>query len=84
MNSLSIVDGQCDHILEVEFSDGTLSAGVCGLAVDAFAVPLHLGQVLVEHLTGAQRRHQVIKLAPVVLPVLFGLPSFPFFLPLFL
>lgn len=45
--------GQSDHVLEVEFSDGTLSARVCGLAVDAFAVPLHLGQVFIKHLTGA-------------------------------
>lgn len=49
------MDGQSGHISEVEFSDGSLSARVCGLAVDAFAVPLHFGQVLIKHLTGAQR-----------------------------
>lgn len=42
-------------ISEVEFSDGTLSARVRSLAIDAFAVALHLGQVLIKHLARAQR-----------------------------
>lgn len=34
--------------LEVELGDRSLSAGLCVLVIDAFAVAFHLGQVLVE------------------------------------
>lgn len=55
--------------LDVELCDRPLSAGVSVLAVDALAVALHLGQVLVEDLARPQGRHQVIELAAVVLAV---------------
>lgn len=56
--------------LDVELCDRPLSAHrVCVLVVDALAVALHLGQVLVEDLAGPQGRHQVVELAAVVLAV---------------
>lgn len=55
--------------LDVELCDRPLSARVRVLAVDAFAVAFHLGQVLVEDLAGPQGRHEVIELAAVVLAV---------------
>lgn len=68
---------------EVELRDRSLSARVCGLAVDAFAVAFHLGQVLVEDLARTQCGHQVIKLATVVLPVCLRFPGLSLLLPLF-
>lgn len=70
--------------LEVELCDRALSAGVRVLAVDALAVALHLGQVFVEDLARSQRRHQVVKLAAVVLPVGLCFPCLSLPLPLFL
>lgn len=55
--------------LDVELCDRPLSARVRVLAVDALAVALHLGQVLVEDLARPQGRHEVIELAAVVLAV---------------
>lgn len=55
--------------LDVELRDRPLSARVRVLVVDALAVALHLGQVLVEDLAGPQGRHQVVELAAVVLAV---------------
>lgn len=42
--------GDLSLCLEVELRDRSLSARVRGLVVDAFAVALHFGQVLVEDL----------------------------------
>lgn len=68
---------------EVELGDGSLPAALGSLVVDAFAVAFHLGQVLVEDLSGAQGGHQVIKL-PVLLTVLLGLAGLSLLLPLLL
>lgn len=43
-------DDDLNHRLEVELCDRSLSAGIRRLTVDALAVALHLGQVLVEDL----------------------------------
>lgn len=67
---------------EVELGDGALAARVRALVVDALAVALHLGQVLVEDLTRAQRRHQVVELAAVLLAVGLGLARLALPLPL--
>ena len=67
---------------EVELCDRSLSARVRVLAVDALAVTLHLGEVLVEDLARSQRRHQVVKLAAVVLPVGLCFPGLSLLLPL--
>lgn len=56
-------------VLDVELRDRPLSARVRVLVVDALAVALHLGQVLVEDFARPQRRHEVVELAAVVLAV---------------
>lgn len=66
----------------VELGDGALAARVRALVVDALAVALHLGQVLVEDLARAQRRHQVVELAAVLLAVGLGLARLALPLPL--
>lgn len=76
------MDDHLNPCLEVELCDRSLPARVRGLVVDAFAVALHLGQVLVEDLTRSQRRHQVVKLAAIVLPVGLRFPRLAFPLPL--
>lgn len=68
----------------VELGDGALAARVRALVVDALAVALHLGQVLVEDLARAQRRHQVVELAAVLLAVGLGLARLALPLPLLL
>lgn len=58
---------------EVELGDGALAARLAALVVDALAVAFHLAQVLVEDLARAQRRHQVVELAAVLLAISLGL-----------
>lgn len=81
MNFVSVVD-QHDCHLEVKLGNWTLPAGVWCLAVYAFAIALHLWQVFIKNLSRTQSGHQIVKLSPVVLSVLFGFSSLPFFLPL--
>lgn len=44
--------------------------------------PVHLGQVLVKHLSGAQSRHQVVELATLLLLLCLPRPLLPLFLQL--
>ena len=72
-----------ESLSDVELGDGPLTAAVGVGIVGPLAVALHLGQVLVEDLARAQRRHQVVKLA-VLLTVLLRLTGLTLLIPLLL
>lgn len=57
----------------------SLSAAVKVCRLLTLFPAVDLGQVLVEHLAGAQRRHQVVKLTAVLLNGFLG-PLLPLFL----